>query len=308
MEKRSSLLFVDRRSVEKFFWDIPVLNDVCWDRKKILMCIDLVMKHIVIRIGDGRSTSVWFDNWSFLSPLCQYISNRDIFKAGLSLSCKIAYMVCEGERLCPECWREKFEFLFHLPPPILFHDRLQKALWKYRNEKVYPFSVKIVRTDLSVLKPIVPWYKDKVAVWNRVDLLKCPLCNSIMDDHDHLFFGCVFSSRVWIFFKGLIRFESAPDNLYSIIDYISSRPICKSIWSIIQRLVLGASMYHLWIERNKIILQGKSRNVDDICSMIKDLVRLRILGLKIKGSKQAVDAAKIWDFQVMRGNKGKVSN
>ncbi|GJT94359.1 hypothetical protein Tco_1089877 [Tanacetum coccineum] len=71
--------------------------------------------------------------------------------------------------------------------------------------------------------------QDKVAVWNKVDVLKCPLCNSVMDDHDHLFFGCEFSLKVWHHFKVLMRFEAAPDNLFSIIEYISSRPVNKSI-------------------------------------------------------------------------------
>ena len=37
-------------------------------------------------------------------------------------------------------------------------------------------------------------------------------------------------------------------------------------------------------------------------SIIKDQVRLRLVNLKIKGSKHSVDAAKIWKFQVNMGN------
>ncbi|GKA20231.1 RNA-directed DNA polymerase, eukaryota, reverse transcriptase zinc-binding domain protein [Tanacetum coccineum] len=163
-------------------------------------------------------------------PLCQFISNRDIFEAGLSLSCKVADVISNGEWIWP-------------------------VLWKTRNDKVCQFSIKIAWSHLSIPKPVVPWYKivwfsqniprnafilwlainkklntqDKVAVWNKVDVLKCPLCNSVMDDHDHLFFGCEFSLKVWHHFKVLMRFEAAPDNLFSIIEYISSRPVNKSI-------------------------------------------------------------------------------
>ncbi|GKE78668.1 hypothetical protein Tco_1544788, partial [Tanacetum coccineum] len=118
---------------------------------------------------------------------------------------------------------------------------LDKVLWKSNNDKVCPFSVKTVWSDLSTPKPVVPvpW----VVNWNKVDVLKCPLCCFIKDDHDHLFFGCDYSIKVWKNFKGLMRLDVAPDNLFSIVDYISSRPIGKSIWSIIQRLVLGATSH-----------------------------------------------------------------
>lgn len=83
--------------------------------------------------------------------------------------------------------------------------------------------------------------------------------------------------------------------------------MARSIWSIIQRLVLGATVYFLWIKRNSRIFQQKSKNVEDICSIIRDQVRLRLLSLKIKGSKHSFNAAKIWDLQVMKSNEGKHS-
>ncbi|PWA42407.1 RNA-directed DNA polymerase, eukaryota, Reverse transcriptase zinc-binding domain protein [Artemisia annua] len=125
------------------------MNDVCWGWKKILMCRDVVRDHMVIRIGNGRSTSVWFDNWYFLGPLCQYISNRDVFDVGLSLSCKISDIVLDGEWMWPNSLMSTFEFLMHLPPPLLFYDRQDVALWKSGNDKVCPFSVKSAWSDMS---------------------------------------------------------------------------------------------------------------------------------------------------------------
>ncbi|PWA60910.1 RNA-directed DNA polymerase, eukaryota, Reverse transcriptase zinc-binding domain protein [Artemisia annua] len=281
-----------------------------------------------MRIGDGKGTSAWFDNWSFIGPLFQYISKRDIFYAGLSLSCKIADLVIDGSWNWPEVWRSKIQFLFHLPPPLLFQDRPDQALWKNRSGKVCHFSVKTAWFDLSDPKDSVSWFKcvwfsqniprnafilwlainkrlntqDRIAIWNKTDDLKCPLCNSIRDNHNHLFFGCDFSLRVWRYFKGLMKLECVPDDLYLIIDYISSRPISKSIWSIIQRLVLGDSVYYIWIERNARIFLKKFRSVDEICGIIRDYVRLRLLSLKIKSSKQSLEATGIWNFHVMKSN------
>nr|GEZ15229.1 RNA-directed DNA polymerase, eukaryota, reverse transcriptase zinc-binding domain protein [Tanacetum cinerariifolium] len=48
---------VDRCSGEINFWDIPVLNDMCWGWKKILQCRDALRDHIVYRFGDGFNDS-----------------------------------------------------------------------------------------------------------------------------------------------------------------------------------------------------------------------------------------------------------
>ncbi|GKE00043.1 RNA-directed DNA polymerase, eukaryota, reverse transcriptase zinc-binding domain protein [Tanacetum coccineum] len=92
-----ALILVDRRSCERNFWDVHVLNDTCWGWRKLLQYKDVLRNHIVSRIGNGCDISMWFNNWCFLGPLCQFISKRDIFEAGLSLNCKVAYLVHNGE-------------------------------------------------------------------------------------------------------------------------------------------------------------------------------------------------------------------
>ncbi|GKB73101.1 RNA-directed DNA polymerase, eukaryota, reverse transcriptase zinc-binding domain protein, partial [Tanacetum coccineum] len=264
----NSYRLIDRRSNVRNFWNILLLNDVCWGWRKILLYRDVIREHIVTRIGNGKDTSVWFDNWSFLGPLCKFISNRDIFEAELSLSCKVADVVCNEEWNWPCFLKTKFEFLFFLPHLLIFHDRLDKVLWKSKNNKVFPFSVSRAWSDLSIPMPIVPWFKivwfspniprfafipwlsinkklntqDKVAIWNKVDKLKCLLCNAIMDNYDYLFFGCEFSLKVWKFFKDMMRCGDAPDNLFLLLTI-------------------------LYLD-----LLRHSRSVDDICSIIKDSV------------------------------------
>ncbi|GJR13403.1 putative RNA-directed DNA polymerase [Tanacetum coccineum] len=278
----NSYRIADRRLGNRSFWDVPVLNDVCWSWKKILQCRDVLRDHIVTRIGNGCNTSAWFDNWCFLGPLCQFISKRDIFKAGLSLNCTVAELMVHGEWNWPSGFADKFPFLSFLPPPLLFHDRQDKVFWKSNSGKVGPFSVKSVWLSLTPNRPTVPWSQD---------------------NHNHLFFGCEFSSKVWNCLKGLMKLDNAPSDLYQVLDYILVRPLGKSVWSIIQRLGIGATVYFLWQERNLRMFQNKERSVDSVCCIIKDYVRLRLLSLKIKKSKQSLEAVGIWNFNVMHSNK-----
>ncbi|GKD78588.1 hypothetical protein Tco_1341209, partial [Tanacetum coccineum] len=72
-------------------------------------------------------------------------------------------------------------------------------------------------------------------------------------------------------------------------------------------VVLVAAVYYLWIERNTRIFQNKFRSIEEICVIIKDYVKLRLLSLKIKWSKQSMGAAKMWKFHVVQGNDGNCS-
>lgn len=203
----------DRRT-NRNFWDVPELNDVSWSWRKILQYRDLLRDHIIHRLGDGTLTSAWFDNWIFIGPLCKFISKRDIYEAGFSLTCKVADVIQNGVWKWPANWYVKFPFLAHLPPPLLFRDRQDKVLWKSKNGKLGSFSVKGVWNDLSEIRNVVPWYnlvwfsqniprqsfilwlainqrlktQDRISKWQDIGDVKCSLCNDVQESHCHLFF------------------------------------------------------------------------------------------------------------------------
>ncbi|GJR88455.1 putative RNA-directed DNA polymerase [Tanacetum coccineum] len=256
--------------MSKHIWNIVSKKDSLWGWRKILLYKDVIREHIVTRIGNGKDTSVWFDNWSFLGPLCKFISNRDIFEAGLSLSCKVADVVC---------WIK-----FYGSPEII---------------EVFPFSVSMVWSDLSIPMPIVPWFK---IVWfsqniPRFAFILWLAINKKLNAQDK------FSLKVWKFFKEMMRCGDAPDNLFAFIDYIVSRPIGKSIWSIIQRLVLGSTIYYIWIERNNRLFQRHSRNVDDICSIIKDSMRILQRNDDAEYSLQVLGCSELCVLLIPGGNE-----
>ncbi|GJS57687.1 RNA-directed DNA polymerase, eukaryota, reverse transcriptase zinc-binding domain protein [Tanacetum coccineum] len=50
------------------------------------------------------------------------------------------------------------------------------------------------------------------------------------------------------------------------------------------RLSLAASVYLIWQERNRRIFKDEKRNVDELFSIFKDTIRLRLMSLKVKDS------------------------
>nr|GEV51624.1 hypothetical protein [Tanacetum cinerariifolium] len=57
-EDVNSYRLIDRISNARNFWDIPTLSEVCWSWRKIFQCRDVLIDHIVYRIGDGVDTLV----------------------------------------------------------------------------------------------------------------------------------------------------------------------------------------------------------------------------------------------------------
>lgn len=175
--------------------------------------------------------------------------------------------------------------------------------------KVVWFSQNIPRNSfilwLAVKKKLKT--QDRLAPWLNLGNLRCSLWNLTQDNHNHLFFECQYYAEVWKFFKGMMNLNFVPNDLYLTIDYLLTRPLGKSIWSIIQRLVMGATVYFIWQERNLRFFQGKSRNVASLCCIIKEQVRLRLMSLRIKNSLHVIKAAQVWNFSVKNSDNSRCS-
>nr|GEU37737.1 hypothetical protein [Tanacetum cinerariifolium] len=70
------------------FWDISYRGKMSWSWRKLLLIRPLIREFIWSCIGDGRSTSMWFDKWCVASPLSNIISSRDITRAGFNHASK----------------------------------------------------------------------------------------------------------------------------------------------------------------------------------------------------------------------------
>ncbi|GJX80231.1 hypothetical protein Tco_0328380 [Tanacetum coccineum] len=170
-----------------------------------------------------------------------------------------------GNGLDTSIW---FVGLLEIDPPVLKSDKKDKVMWKTNSGRLVDFAVSSVWNDIRVLGRLKT--QDKMGIWEKKDDLK-----------------------LWSRLKGLVRLENAPNNWSDILLCMLQRPFNKSIWSVLQILLIGASIYFIWMERNLKIFQGKSRSVDGICSMIKEAVRLKIMGLTLNDTARVFEAANL---------------
>ncbi|PWA53131.1 reverse transcriptase zinc-binding domain-containing protein [Artemisia annua] len=139
----------------------------------------------------------------------------------------------------------------------------------------------------------------------NVDTL-CPLCNDVDETHAHLFFPCRFSKIIWDNLKILCKLDNVSCIWAEIVSGISIRTANNSLWSVIQRLVFGAAVYYIWQERNLRLFQKKFRSEEAVFKIIVDIVRHKLLSLRIKRSVESVKAADIWKIPLM-SSKGEIN-
>ncbi|GKB10950.1 retrovirus-related pol polyprotein from transposon TNT 1-94 [Tanacetum coccineum] len=127
-----------------------------------------------------------------------------------------------------------------------------------------------------------------------VDQPLCPLCKAQPDSHEHLFFKCSFSSRVWDRLKVFTGMPNIPSDLNDIVECIKYVASSHSIRSVVCKLVFAASCYFIWQERNGRLFKKIKRSQDQIFELIKTNVRIKLLTCSFKKTLRDQQLVDIW--------------
>ncbi|GJV92056.1 hypothetical protein Tco_1539869 [Tanacetum coccineum] len=98
-------------------WDIPVREDMSWGWRKLLQIREVVKPFFWKILGNGKSTSLWFDRWNVQSPLIQYITPKEITYEGYNLKTCVADMVTNEGWKWPHVWLLKAPNINLIPAP-----------------------------------------------------------------------------------------------------------------------------------------------------------------------------------------------
>ncbi|GJS41728.1 RNA-directed DNA polymerase, eukaryota, reverse transcriptase zinc-binding domain protein [Tanacetum coccineum] len=324
---KKDTLWVKWITVEKLkgrsIWEVQ--NDcnssVGW--KNILSLRDKARDHIWWKIGNGRYVNVWHDT---VSPLSGFIETRDVYDAWLSNNCIVSEIIHEGRWLWPEEWSNDFEESRQIQIPSLNDENEDTAVWVARNGQEQQFKISNVWKDRIYNDTKVDWFsmvwfaqsiprhafvtwlaiqkrlmtQDKLLIWRPNDDFKCALCNKCPDSHNHLFFTCDFSKRIWNeLLKMLnVRLCGCWDQ---IIDEMKALPANRNIWSIVRRLVCCASVYYIWQERNNRLFKNEKRDNNTILNTAKETLGMKLIGIKVKESRTVKEVEERWNVKMQRG-------
>ncbi|PWA66140.1 reverse transcriptase domain, Reverse transcriptase zinc-binding domain protein [Artemisia annua] len=266
--------------------------------------------------------------WSDLSPLRDMLTPREIVRAGLSLKDSVYDVIENSNWKWPAEWLPKYPTLFTLPVPTILHDTNDTLVWRDLDGNHRRFSVACAWESLRTRADVVEWFhipwfshciprqaihlwlviRQKLKTQDRLresdvgpdvdlSLISCLLCETVPDTHPHLFFECPFSMQVWFQVRGLSGMDSIPPLLEDVITFLIPISKGRSVASIISRLILAATTYDIWLERNTRLFKRKKSAVAEVVQVIVSNVRLKLVTFKFKKltlrSRSMLDSWKI---------------
>ncbi|GJZ56882.1 reverse transcriptase zinc-binding domain-containing protein [Tanacetum coccineum] len=260
------------------FWEVPMRGNMSWSWRKILQLRPLVRDFIWTVIGDGLTTSLWFDRWCDIGLLCSFVTTRDMHSVGLNPMSRVKDVVHNGTWNWPIFLLEKYPFLDACTTPIV-DGSMDNLVWRTNLGVSKEFSVNQVWYSIRPRNLKVDWYnvvwfntciprhaftlwliikrklktQDLIFSWDVSSALGnvCSPCEIQSDSHEHLFFECPFLHDSWNHMKTLTGITHSALDVYSIITYLLPVAKKRTTRSVISKLVIAASTYYIWQECNR---------------------------------------------------------
>ena len=117
--------------------------------------------------------------------------------------------------------------------------------------------------------------QDKLLKWGLKNSISCVFCRASVEDRNHLYFGCQFTAGIWkriLRFCGNIRHPRNWENEFLWVTATKGKSFC----AILKRIAWGATIYHLWRQRNSRVYENIFTPADAIFHIICNDVRLRV--------------------------------
>ena len=224
-------------------------------------------------------------------------------------------LVVNNAWIWPQAWLLKAPELGIIQVPCLEESRPDLPVWRASNGKLLAFSVSSAWEELRPRGMEVSWYRvawfthciprhsfhlwlvlcrslktqDILRQWDvwldtDLNMLRCVFCDLQPDSHEHHFFECSFSSRIWCAVRMLAGMDLVPPNLHDILSFLQPMAHRRTAKSVIGRLILDASSYFIWMERNNRLFKKVRRSSDELRDIIMVTVRLKLLTYRFKNT------------------------
>ncbi|KAK1431819.1 hypothetical protein QVD17_08513 [Tagetes erecta] len=148
----------DHKLKGRSFWEVEPRLSMSWGWRKILQVRELIRPYIHQKIGDGKNTFIWSDNWCEYSPLSSFITKRDIYRAGFSTSDKVDELVNDRNWRWPAAWYDLFPVLINIPVPVICNNRRDVSVWHDIYGVEHKFSIHNVWETIRYRSTEVDWY------------------------------------------------------------------------------------------------------------------------------------------------------
>ncbi|XP_020266677.1 uncharacterized protein LOC109842187 [Asparagus officinalis] len=112
--------------------------------------------------------------------------------------------------------------------------------------------------------------QDKLLKRGIININQCKLCSdAVLECRNHLFFDCSFSRDVWNGIMDWIHFKWRSCDWCILLNWYNTRLKGNGLKHKVKRMVLAATVYSVWRERNARIFGQISKSVEQLIRDIK---------------------------------------
>jgi hypothetical protein len=281
------------------FWTIKTPQNCSWAWGKILKLRSLAWPKMKYIIGDGMTTSLWFDNWHPHSPLADSYGERFIYDSGMAKNAKVNVLIQNSEWKTPTTQAIGWHPIIEAIPSNSNPKMGQKDEIVWLDSPNHRFSVKVAWEQLRRHRQMVEWHdivwfknavpRHSFLLWMAVqqklttqDKLhrfgihgpnRCSLCLRNNEDHNHLFFECSYTKAIWWDVCDRCDIPRMTKGWDEWIRWATVSWHGKSFVNFSRKLSFAATVYHVWQERNARIFAGMSRTPNLVLNQIECIIR-----------------------------------
>lgn len=243
------------------------------------------------KIGNGQTTSLWFDNWHPRGPLNLIFSDSLIYSSGLSRQACVADLFSDAGqtiRLVLQSWGQPLPTLTNDPDRCCWRESssgqfTMASAWNFIRKKRtrvhwYSFvwdNAIVPRYQLNLwlmAKRRLPT-QDLLLAYGIIGNAACAFCKNVPDSLDHLFFDCCVTASVAFFWASRCnlpwRNRGWGENFRWATTYLMGREFYKCI----ARFSFGALCHIIWKNRNDIIFRDQPLSIPAIKNHLFKVVR-----------------------------------
>jgi len=303
------------------FWIIKSSTTMgSWMWKKLLKYREVAKTFSKIEVHNGQRTSFWYDDWSCMGRIMNFIGDKGIIDLGI-----------KRDKLVAEVWdthrsrRHITDYLNQVENVIATSkaNRKEKAddvVWRGRNDIYKPqFSTRDTWNNIRTTATKVTWYKgvwfyqatpkfsfcvwlaaldrlstgDRMANWKGVSSGSCVFCNHPTKSRDHLFFNCPYSSEVWTVTAKNILTTRFTTDWHLLLNTVSSLQQNR-VENFLVRYAFQASVYSIWSERNRRRHGNTLHSATRLIGWIDKQVRNILSSIRIKGDRHYDAGLQMW--------------
>ncbi|GAV93081.1 zf-RVT domain-containing protein [Cephalotus follicularis] len=273
------------------FWTLPTGGLLSWTWRRLLLLRPMVKEHFKYICGNGERFSLWYDPWLQGESVQALYGHRVIYDTGLGKLARVKDILSGGEWSWPQTSVDLIE-LQQRVQPIPISTVPDSISWVKAGEgftNAIAWQV-LRRRDSEVTWHYIVWHPHRIpkhafilwltlhgALKTRDSLLAIGIVQNascVFNCGDtktaaHLFFQCPFTAKVWTDVLRLCNIGRMVLPWEDEIQWMLAHSKGNHFPGTVLKLAFAASIYHIWLERNRRCFNNRFLPYPEIVRKVK---------------------------------------